>query len=149
MAYVFSTPEFKEFFQRDFPFQPEDLPVDLEMYIQDSDITKAVMKSRAYYKVCWFSDDEEMQKLAMFYIVAHILCIDIKTSSMGLNGKFEWPINSKSVGSVSASYTIPAKFTDDPYYSWLTSTSYGMEYLVMILPCATGGMFVVPGFTYP
>lgn len=149
MNYVFNIAEFKNYYLRDFPFQPATDPIDLEKYIQDSDIERARLKAKAYYIDCGFSPDVELEKIALFAIVAHCLCVDIKNSMSGINSKFEWPSNSKSVGSVSTSSAIPQKLLNDPYYIYLTSTGYGYEYLLMILPCTVGGIFVVGGATTP
>jgi hypothetical protein len=144
--------DFKDFFVRDFPFQPNPIPtppdvVEPDKYIQDSDITRAQLQAKSMCNQNLFSD-QGMFNLGYELLSAHYLVVNIRASSSGLNGKFEWPAGSKSVGSVSISQSIPQSILNNPMYAWLTTTNYGAEYLMMIWPLLTGVMFTSPGGTH-
>lgn len=145
--------DFKDFFVRDFPFQPDPFPdppgvAEPDKYIQDSDITRAQLQAKLMCNQKLFSD-QDMFNLGYELLSAHYLTVNIRASSSGLNGKFEWPAGSKSVGSVSISQAIPDSILKNPAYAYLTTTNYGAEYLMMIWPLLTGVMFTVPGRTHP
>lgn len=134
--------EFKAYFVRDFPYG-----TDIDENILDCDIQKALDKT--YYKIneaLWCDQGE--YALAYLNLAAHFLCTSIQASSQGLSGKFEWLLNSKSVGSVSVGQSIPDSVLNDPVLSYYSKTNYGAEYLVMISPKLIGSMFAVEGMTH-
>lgn len=145
--------DFKLFFARDFPFQPVPFPdppneAEPDKYIQDSDIEKAFMLTNMKFNGCCFGEQEEYT-LAYLYLAAHILTMNIRTSNSGASGTgFNWGVTSQSVGSVSIGSNIPQSIANNPQWSWLVSTNYGVEYLMMILPCTVGNFGSVPGRTH-
>lgn len=145
--------DFKTFFVRDFPFQPDPPPtppgsVEPDKYVQDSDIERAMLLAKYMCNQKLFSD-QDFFNLGYEYLTAHYLTVNLRASGAGLNGKFEWPAGSKSVGSVSISQAIPDSILKNPAYAFLTTTNYGVEYLMLIWPLLTGVMFTVPGTTHP
>lgn len=80
-------------------------------------------------------------------LAAHYLVTNIRASGQGLNGQFNFLQSGKGVGSVSESFSIPQRILDNPYWSMLTKTQYGAQYLSLILPQMVGQVFTVLGTT--
>ena len=133
--------DFKNFFVRDFPYG-----TDPATSILDSDIDKAIFKASININPALFGD-QASYTLAFEQLTAHYLVMDMRSSSQGISGKVEWPVNSKSVGVVSESFSIPQRILDNPMMAYLAQTSYGCDYLMMVLPLLTGQMFIVEGGT--
>lgn len=153
MAYINPTvADFKTYFSRDFPFQPDppaDPPgvVEPDKYVQDSDIDKARSQTDVMINQGLFTS-QASYTIGYNLLCAHYLVQNLRQSAAGLNGSFQWPAGSKSVGSVSISQAIPQKILNNPIYAWFTTSNYGMEYLVMIYPMMRGYMKVVAGHTH-
>lgn len=149
MEYVKPTiEEFKTYFARNFPFQPAPpVPVDPNLYVQDSDIEKAFLQTDANFILGCFHSQESFT-IAYMNLAAHYLVMAFRTASAGMVGTFSWAATSKSVGSVSVSNTVPQKILDNPLFGYLAATNYGTEYLISIIPCLVGRVFTVPGRTH-
>ena len=132
---------FKEYFVRDFPYG-----TDIDENVLDADIQRAIDQMDSTINEEIFCDQEEFT-LGALLLAAHFLCINIKASSTGLSGSFEWATNSRSVGSVSVSEQIPSAMTENPLFAWYSKTNYGAQYLMMIYPKLSGMMFNVAGAT--
>ncbi len=135
--------DFKLYFVRDFPFQPVGTP-DLSKYIQDSDISKAIGKASMWLNQGLFTSQDNFTYGAQL-MIAHCLVMSLRASSQGLSGKFDWATTSKGVGSVSISQAIPQGITNNPTYSWIAMSNYGVEFIILILPNMTGYMFGMEG----
>ena len=108
--------DFKSYFARDFPFG-----CDIDENVLNADIQKALDKT--FYKIneaLWCDQGE--YDLAYLNLSAHFLCTSIQASSQGLSGKFEWLLNSKSVGSVSVGQSIPESVLNDPVLSYYSKS---------------------------
>ena len=138
--------EFKEYFLRDFPFQPINISVDLDKYVQDSDISKAIMKADEWMNETLFTS-QNMFTIGYQLMIAHCMVMSLRASSQGIAGKFDWATSSKGVGSVSISQSIPSHITENPTYAWIAMSNYGVEYLIMVLPSMTGYIFGMEGST--
>ncbi|MDR3244572.1 MAG: DUF4054 domain-containing protein [Elusimicrobiota bacterium] len=147
MEYPITIDEFKEHFDRDFPFAPEYKPNDMD-YIRDKDISKAFSEANLLFNPALFSDVEE-KKLCFQYLAAHYLVIDIKNSSQGLSSGMQGFLGSKSVGSVSASYQFPQWLMSNPVFSALSQTGYGAKYLTLVQSRLIGNIGVIRGGTLP
>lgn len=121
---------------------------DIDNYIQDADITNAFAEAQVVFNQALFGDDPTIT-LAYLYVAAHFLCNDIRASQAGIGSSASFPVNSRSVGSVSEAYTIPEAYTSDPVLAFYTSSSYGMKFLAMALPNMRGNMVSVYGGTNP
>lgn len=141
--YPVTVEEFKTHFFRDFPFSEND---SLDG-VRSQDIIKAFDEANFIFNPSLFTDRE--QKIAFLYAAAHYLVIDLKNSYTGLKGAFNGLLTSKSVGSVSVGYTMPSWITDNPVYSLLAQTPYGVKYLSLVLSRAIGNVGVVQGATQP
>jgi hypothetical protein len=138
-----SVAEFKAYFYRDFPYGE-----DMETDIIDADITKAFGQTNFNINEDLFSD-QGSYTIGYLLLAAHYLVVDIRMSSQGINGKYSWLEQSKSVGSVSQSFAIPQRILDDPYMAALAQTNYGAKYLQLLLPQLAGQIFAVRGSTRP
>ena len=143
-VYPVTVTEFKTWFFRDFPYSSnsEDLSG-----ITENDILKAFAEAMFVFNKELFAENEV--KTAFMYIAAHYLVIDLKNSSLGLKGAFSGLMTNKSVGSVSVGYSLPTWIMDNPLYSLLAQTPYGVKYLSLVIARCVGNMGVVKGATYP
>lgn len=152
MGYINPTiEEFKTFFARDFPFQPEVTPPDQpnsSEYIQDSDIERAQLEASCYVNQCLFKD-QSCYSAGFNYLTAHNLAINIQNSSGGISSQFDWNTASKGVGNVSVGLSIPDKILKNPQFALLTKTAYGAKYLEMVYPYLIGAAYSVAGATRP
>jgi hypothetical protein len=136
---------FKLNFFRDFPYQPIGT-TDLDKYIQDEDIGRALLKAASWVNEGLFNSQDAFTD-GFLLMAAHCMVMSIRASSQGLAGKFDWATASKGVGSVSISQAIPSSITNNPTYAWIAMSSYGVEYLVMVLPAMTGFILSIEGST--
>ncbi len=134
--------DFKNYFDRDFPYSD-----DIALGVTDNDITKAQDQTRLIINPDLFCKQEEYT-YGFELLSAHLLVLNIRQSSQGLSGQFEWVQSSKSVGSVSEGLSIPPRILENPDFAILAKTNYGAQYLFFILPRIAGQMFTVLGRTH-
>lgn len=135
--------DFKNYFVRDFPYN-----ADSSLGVMDSDITNAFnLVDLVINQGLWGT--QGAYTIGFLYLAAHFLVLNIRASSQGLNGQYNWAQNSKSVGSVSESFTIPERIINNPELMQYTKTNYGAQYLQLVLPLLTGQVFSVCGGTHP
>lgn len=144
MAYINpSVDDFKNFFVRDFPYGDDPL-----ISIIDQDITNAFMETTVNFNPdLWW--DQSTYTMGYLLLSAHFLCVNIQSSSQGISGQYNWTPASKSVGSVSESFSIPQRILDNPEFAMLAQTNYGARYLQLLLPQLTGQIFIAYGSTRP
>lgn len=121
---------------------------DIDNYIVNEDITKAFAEATMILNQGLFTSDENIQ-LGYLYLTAHFLVNDLRASMNGISGSGAFPLESRSVGSVSESYGIPDIYLKNPVYSFYTQTSYGLKFLNMVLPFLVGNVVAVDGATSP
>lgn len=134
--------DFKDYFARDFPYGVT------TAYVMDADIQKAETDAASFINEDLFGS-QGIYTLGFLNLAAHFLCTNLQASSQGISGQFSFLQASKSVGSVSESFSIPQRILDNPELSMLTKTIYGAKFLFMILPQLSGQMFVTYGRTTP
>lgn len=140
-----SVDDFKEYFDRHFPFAPDKDPDNLG-YIRDKDIEIAFQQAQVNFNSgIW--DDNDSAKIAYLFLTAHYLCMDMRMAQSGLASSGAFTMSSKSVGDVSASYAIPEAFMNSPILNYLTSTEFGLKYLSLLYPRTIGSATVVLGTT--
>lgn len=137
--------EFKAFFNRDFNYAPASDPNNLG-FVTDADITKAIGMALLNFSPGLFGTNENTTTVFM-WLAAFYLVQNLQTSAQGVGSKSNFPINSKSVGGVAVSYTIPEKYTKNPWLSALTANGYGMTYLSLALPYTVGNVKIAFGTT--
>lgn len=138
-----SVQDFKDRFDRDFPYG-----TDMETTVLDSDITKAFAQVNVNINQGLFQD-QGSYNIGYLLLSAHYLVTNMRASSQGLNGQFNFLQTGKSVGAVSESFAIPDRILNNPQFSMYSKTNYGAEYLSMIWPCLVGPGFAVRGRTKP
>lgn len=144
MAYTNpSIDDFKALFDRDFPYG-EDINED----VRDADIQRAFDDVDLNLPVALFGSQASYTR-GYLLLAAFFLVTNLQTSSQGIDGSYSWLEQSKSAGSVAASYAIPQRILDNPVLSMYAKNSYGAKYLLYILPKLTGQIFVVAGRTKP
>lgn len=121
---------------------------DILNYVQDGDITRAFAEAKMNLNQALFSDDANIE-LGYLYLTAHYLVNDLRAALGGISGSALFPVNSRSVGSVSESYNIPQAYLDNPIYSFYTTSPYGLKFLAMVLPYMVGNVVSVRGWTNP
>lgn len=132
--------EFKAQFARDFPYGNNSTAV------MNSDITNGIRCASFLINEALF-DTEDNYKFAYNYLAAHFLVTSLKQSSQGLSSSYSWNENSKSVGSVSQSFTIPDSILQNPLFAGIAKTYYGAFYLSIVIPKTYGGMAPIGGAT--
>lgn len=112
-------------------------------YIQDADIDKAFDEACFVFNASLYPTDKI--KLPWLYLTAHFLVLDLRAG--GLKSESFALTSSKSVGSVSESYSIPDWILNNPQLAYLSKTSYGSKYLNMTIPYLVGNVGAVYGGT--
>lgn len=115
-------------------------------YISDADILRAFGEAKINFNPAFFEDDATAE-MVFYYLAAHYLVIDINNSMNAFALGFMGYTQSKSVGSVSESYGIPAYMLNNPALSGYAQTGYGRKYLSLIMPYLVGQIILTPGRT--
>jgi hypothetical protein len=136
-----SVSDFKAFFVRDFPYG-----ADINENVLDADISRALSESSTAINPECFSSQAAYTN-GFLYLSAHNLVVNLRNSSQGLSSSFSWLRTGKSVGSVSDSFQIPDRISQNPYLSSLSKTGYGVKYLEMLIPKLSGQIFTAEGGT--
>lgn len=131
----------------DAPNDWQEIQDDIYNYVTDADIEKAMSEMEAMLNKELF--DENSLRLAQLYLTAHCLVHDIRTSNGGLASSFAFPMQSRSVGSVSESYGIPRRFLDKEIYSFYITSGYGLKFLALYIPRSRGNVGIAYGRTLP
>lgn len=140
MAYTNpSVSDFKNYFTRDFAYG-----VDPDTSILDIDIANAYQLVNVNINQGLFTVQSNYN-LGYLFLAAHFLTLNIRASSQGVNGQFNWLEKSKSTDKISSTFEIPERILNNPLFSMYTKSNYGMMYLQMLLPQLTGFMFPVLG----
>lgn len=133
--------DFKAYFVRDFPYGWT------LKEVTDNDISSALSDTKLFLNV-GLACDQDTYTLLFLLLSAHFLVTNLRNSSQGIAGSYDWLEQSKSVGSVSASYAIPQRILDNPELAMLAKTPYGAKFLFFVLPLLSGQMFSVHGKTH-
>jgi hypothetical protein len=138
-----SITDFKSRFARDFPYG-----TDPAIALLDADLTTAITKAGLVIPDA-IIPSQVFYTEAFLLLAAHSLVMNIRASSQGIVGQFNFNQASKGVGSVNEAFSIPQRILDNPEFAILTKTNYGAQYLELILPYICGNVFVVCGGTQP
>lgn len=135
--------DFMNYFNRDFPYG-----VDINTSVTTTDIANAMqMTNISINQALW--TDQASYNVGYLLLSAHYMVLNLLSSSQGINGQYSWLENSKAVGAVNQSFSIPQRVLDNPYWSQLFKTNYGAQYMQLLLPQLCGQMYVVHGTTLP
>lgn len=110
-------------------------------YTQDSDILNAMAEANVNFNEGLFPN-EATAKLVFMYLVAHYLTVDFNNA---LGGGIIGIATSRSVGSVSESYSIPNWILNNAGLAPYATTGYGIKYATLIRPYLVGNFFIVKG----
>lgn len=113
-------------------------------YTQDTDIENAMTEASVNFPSKAVIADENKRKLMFLYLTAHYLTIDFRNA---LGSNQVGIVTSKSVGSVSESYSLPPYLNNRPALSAYTTTGYGIKYATLIAPYLCGAIFIARGRT--
>ena len=113
----------------------------------DLDITNAYAEACITFNDTLFVADDDMI-LGYLYLSAHYLVNDLNAGGLDSGGTTGLA-NSRSVGNVSESYSIPQAYLDSIIYSFYAKSSYGLKYLNMIVPRLAGNIVTACGATQP
>lgn len=138
-----SVADFQAYFNRDFPYG-----TDINTSILDSDITKTFVMTNININQDLFAD-QGSYNVGYLLMSAHYLVMNLRASSQGLNGQFNFLQAGKGAGSVNESFSIPQRILDNPDWAMLTKTNYGAQFLQLIIPQLAGQMYSVCGSTRP
>lgn len=116
--------------------------------IMSSDITSAFQLTNVNINPGLFACQSDYT-YGYLLLSAHYLVTNLRSSSQGINGQYNFLQASKGVGAVSEAFSIPQRILDNPYWSMLTKTNYGALYLQALMPQLCGQMFGVMGTTLP
>lgn len=130
--------DFKNCFVRDFPYGID------QQTVMDSDIQQAMVDCGIMINPALFSTQDQYTQCYLL-LSAHYLVTNLRNSSQGLAGQYNFLQGSKGVGSVSESFSIPQSITENPLFSMYCKTNYGAKYISFILPLLAGQMFSVRG----
>lgn len=126
----------------------DDYTDDIYNYVLDADITRAFSEAKIKLNQSLFGSDAEIT-LGYLYLTAHYLVMDIRNGQKGIQSAGQYNVSSRSVGSVSESYSIPKQYQDDPQLAYFAQTGYGQKYLSLIQSCMVGNVISVLGATRP
>lgn len=138
-----SVADFKSFFTRDFPYG-----TDPDTTILDADIAKAFQFTNVNMNEDLFGY-QASYTVGYMLLSAHYLVMNLRASSQGINGQFNFLEASKGVASVSQAFSIPQRILDNPDWAILCKTNYGAQFIQLVLPQLAGNMFTVVGSTRP
>ena len=114
----------------------------IENYVLDTDISNAICEaSLNFNEGLWGCENEK--SVAFGYLVAHYLCCDIQTALQGISSTGSYPIQNKTVGSVSVGFAIPLMYLNDPFIGYLNKTGFGQKYFSLLLPRLRGKGFAI------
>lgn len=107
--------------------------------VTDSDIAGAIQDAAFNVNQALF-DTQANWARAFLYLAAHNLVQRVLTFGEGIRSRGTWLENSKAVGDVSASFTIPASILESPFLALISKTGYGLRYLEIVSPLLVGNM---------
>ncbi len=143
---AFSNPsvdDFKNQFFRDFPYG-----TDPETAILDQDITRAFTFTNINVNQALFGDQASFN-IGYLLLAAHYLVMNIRASSQGINGQFNFLQQNKSAAQIAEAFAIPERVLANPDWAILCKTNYGAQFLQLVIPQLAGQMYVVYGSTRP
>jgi hypothetical protein len=135
--------DFKSYFFRDFPYGTS-----TETDVVDLDITKSFQMVNINMNPALFGD-QSSYSIGYLLLSAHYLVTNLRASSQGINGQYNFLQQSKNVGSVAEAFAIPERILANPDFAMLCKTNYGAQFIQLILPQLTGQIFAVHGSTRP
>lgn len=138
-----SVQDFKNQFVRDFPYG-----TDMDTSVLDSDISSAFQFTNINFNPDLWSD-QASYNLGYLLLSAHYLVTNLRSSSQGINGQYNFLQQSKNAAAIAEAFSIPQRILDNPDWSMLCKTNYGAQFIQLVIPQMSGQMFVAYGSTRP
>lgn len=138
--------EFKVRFDRDFTYAAG------KDSVRDTDIQNALNDAVALFNQSLWSSDTE-KRTSYLFLTAHLMILNIQAAGgatarnlgKGVKNTGGGVMQSKGVGSISVSYTIPERIANSPALNHFMRTDYGQRYLAMLYPRITGPVSIAHG----
>ena len=128
--------DFKAYFVRDFNYAPSDDQNNLNTYVVDADVQRAINEANINFNQDLF--DTSSIGMIFMYLAAYTLIENIQNSSQGISSQVQFPITSNSVGGVAINFQIPERYMKDAFLQQYTKNGYGYKYLELVLPYLVG-----------
>ncbi len=135
--------DFQNQFVRDFPYG-----TDPNTQVLSSDIAYAFQMANLAINPCLWPD-QGSYTMGYLLLAAHFLVLNLRASSQGLNGQWNWAQNSKAVGAVNEGFEIPERIKQNPDFMQYYKTNYGAQYMNLLWPQLAGQIFTVFERTKP
>lgn len=100
-------------------------------YVSDDDITTTYASACLTINESLFAGDDLLKEAYLLLSAHKLVCM---LNEGGAESTPTFTEQSKSIGSVSASYAIPSWITESPIYSVYAKTQYGIDYITLIRP---------------
>ena len=120
--------------------------------IRDKDIDNAIAEAEAVFNCDLYPIDPEavdpdhICKLALTYLTAHFLVLDVEGGDSG--GASVYNRASHSADGISESFSIPDWMNQGEFAMYAT-TYYGQKFLILSKPYLDGAVYTVGGATTP
>ena len=119
--------------------------------VRDADISGAFDDALLLFNPGLF--DTDSGKIAFMYLAAHFLVTTVQSAGglsaavgqSGINNRSEGVVLGKSVGQVSVNYEPPPDRVKKLGLQAIWQTTYGKNYITMLMPKMTGNVGVVSG----
>jgi hypothetical protein len=135
--------DFQNQFFRDFNYG-----TDPNVSVLSQDIANAFIQVNASINQTFWGDQATYTYYYLL-LAAHYLVLNLRASSQGINGQWNWAQNTKSVGPVSEGFEIPERIKNNPEWMAYYKTHYGAQFMNYLLPQLSGQIFSVFGGTKP
>lgn len=135
--------DFQNQFVRDFPYG-----TDPKVSVLASDIATAFQAVNMTINPSMWQD-QGSYTYGYLLLTAHFLVLNLRASSQGLNGQWNWLQNTKSVASISEGFEIPDRVKQNPDFMQYYKTNYGAQYMNLLWPQIGGAIFTVFGPSKP
>ena len=144
MTCTIDATEFKAYFDRDQFLYGSTVPYAFPE-VRDKDIDSAIAEALAVFNP-GLLPDEATCKLALSYLTAHFLQLDL--DAVASDGQAKFNQSSRSADGISESLSIP-EWMNEGEFAFYANTSYGQKYLILAKPYLDGAVFSVSGGTQP
>ena len=116
-------------------------------FVSDTDIDKAFINAKSMFNVSLFCLPVEQEAMIQCFFTLTAFWLIKNMAAEGRTVSSDFIITSKEVGTASATYGIPATVLNNPNFSYLGGNTFGMEYLVLMLPRIKGTVKFIRGTT--
>jgi hypothetical protein len=150
--------QFMARFARDFNYAPASDPNNFD-YVTTGDINQAISDALQNFSPSTYGIGSGLSGPVLnpnatdnatnvfFYLAAFYLVFNLQNSFKGIAAQVNFPVNSKNVGGVSISYTIPDRYAKSPILSQYMQNGYGAKFLSLALPYLVGNVGLARGTT--